>query len=475
MATRSPASQRSRAETRAAGLIESGRRSGRAAPSWLDGAGGRAAAAAVLFVALAAPRQAGGFEPRRKFPDTSDTIRVYVDQLSGSLTRQQMRFAVERYVGTQKLLAEQIGLMRTQDRDFLMLHYRLGTRESEPSVIHIHNNRWATDWDEVTRHEDWFVHTTGPGRQRVYQLVDGVREYIMDISGRYNGNTANGWKEYWAKTVIAEAEACRADGVFADSTHPPYAVPDELNNSPLGAPPYRGYIAHLEEFYAYVYKKLDEADLYFIPNIGSLVTGWDTTEGYYRNVHGAMVEGFGFAGNTGDWRMQQDRTLKLLAGGKIYIAQHGVGADNIQQRLWFLANFLLLKHDRSYVNMFAHAPGIDGQLHWWPEYDLKLGKPTVGRLPKSVDEMRHGSGVYFRDFERGLVLVNPSAGDRTVRLAGTQEYQRVEPWGGGIVDRFGRVPEGGVRLAPSPREVTLAPWSGAILMKVLPQEPKPGP
>lgn len=423
---------------------------------------------AALAVVLTVSAQAPAAAPKRKFPDTSDAIRVYVDQLSGSLTRAQMRFAVEHYVGTQKLLSGQIGLMRTQNPDFLLLHYRLGTRQADPSVVHIHQDRWTTDWSEVDRHEDWFIHTKPPGRQRVYQLVGNVREYVMDISGRYNGNTRNGWKEYWVKTVIAEAAACRADGVFADSVHPPYAVPAELNDSPLGAPPYRDYLAHLEEFYDFVYKKLDEAGLYFIPNIGHLVTTWDTTEGYYEDVHGAMVEGFGFRGNTGDWRLQQDRTLKLLNNGKIYIAQNAVRGHDAEDRLWFLANFLLLKHHRSYVNMFARGPGIDGQLHWWPEYELKLGKP-VRPLPKAIDECKHGSGVYFREFERGLVLVNPGAGERTVRLAGEQAYRRVEPWGGGLVDLQGRPPEGGLKLADSPKDVTLGPWSGAVLLKVLPE------
>jgi hypothetical protein len=420
----------------------------------------------LVAIGLPAGRTAEAFEPKRKFPDTTATIGVYVDQLGDDLNRSQMRFAVEHYVGTQKALAGQIDLMRTQNPDFLMLHYRMGTREPDRSVVHVHRNRWATDWDEVNRHEDWFIHTTGAPKQRVYQFAGPVREYVMDLSGRYNGNTRNGWKEYWAKTVIEEAEACHADGVFADSTHPPYAVPAELANSPLGAPPYRDYIKHLEEFYDYVYKRLDEANLYFIPNVGSLTTTWDTTEGYYEDVHGAMVEFFGQRGNVHDWKLQQDRTLKLLGNGKIYIAQQrGMDPSRIDDRLWFLASYLLLKHNRSYINMFVNAPGLQGQLHWWPEYELKLGRPVIARVPKTVDEMRHGSGVYFREFQRGLVLVNPNPASRTVRLAGAQQYQRVTPWGGGIVDRSGHPPAGGLKLTPSPKEIELAPWSATILLK----------
>jgi len=419
----------------------------------------------ILLVGLAPAVTAPGFEPARRFPDTSDTIRVFVDQLPANLTRAQRHFVATRYVGTQKLLAIQIDSLRVYNPDFIMLHYRLGTRQADPSVIHVHDNRWSTDWFEIDRHEDWFVHTNDPTPKRVYQRVDDVREYVMDISGRINGNTTAGWKEYWVKTVLAEVAACHADAVFADNVQPPYAIPRELYNSPIGAPPYLSYIPHLEEFLDYVYEQLDRANVYFIPNIGDMVTTWDTTQGYYEDVHGFMVEGFGHRRNTPDWRQQQNRTLKALRNGKIYIAQKSVHVQDTQARLWYVSNFLLLKHDHSYINLFVRAPGLDGQIHWWPEYELKLGRPVNPAVPDNVERMRHGSGVYFREFRRGLVLVNPNNSKLTVRLAGKQKYQKVNPWGGGIIDRRGHPPEGGLKPTPAEKEITLEPWSGAILLK----------
>jgi hypothetical protein len=406
-----------------------------------------------------------GFNPQRKFPDTTDSIRVFVDQLPGGLTRAQLYFAASEYVGTQKLLREQADVLRARNPKLIVLHYRLAVRQADPSIIHIHFNKWTNDWVEVNRHDDWFIYTHEQPPRRVYQVVlREVREYVMDISGRINGNTTAGWKEYWAKTVIAEARACGADGVFADSCHPPYAVPAELGNSPLGKPPYLGYIEHLETFMDYAYQQLSEADVYFIPNVGHLANTWDTTQGYYEDVHGFMVEGFGFRGNTADWKLQQNRILKALSNGKIFIAQRRVDADRPDQRLWYLSTFLLLKHNRSYINMFARAPGLDGQLHWWPEYDLNLGPPARPGVPKDVDQLRHGSGIYFRQYQRGLVLVNPTDEERSVRTAGNVPYYQVEPWGGGIIDRAGQMPRGGLKIAPAPKEITLGPWSGAILL-----------
>lgn len=422
--------------------------------------------ATLLGVALvlAAHAEIVGFEPARQFPDTRDSIRVFVDQLSSNISRAQMHFAATHYVGTQKLPAEQIDAIRRFNPKFIMLQYRMGTRQPDPTVTFIHGNRWTHDWDEVNCHDDWFIHTNDTAPERVYMDYGKVREYVMDISGKINGNITDGWKEYWVRSVVADVQASHADGVFADSTHPPYNVPAKFNDSPLGAIPYRSYLSHLEAFYDYVYKELDRASLYFIPNIGNLITGWDTTQSYYEDVHGAMVEGPAYRGNTDDWKLQQDRTLQLLRNGKIYLAQSSIPGDAPQTRLWYLCNFLLLKHDRSYINMLPGKHGIDGNLHWWPEYDLKLGSPINDGVPKSIDELKSPSGVYYRRFQHGLVIVNPSSAKLGVDLGNKQRYQRIVPWGGGLVDRNGRPPQGGLNTVPAAQTVVVEPWSGIILM-----------
>jgi len=53
----------------------------------------------------------------------------------------------------------------------------------------------------------------------------------------------------------------------------------------------------------------DQANKYFIPNVGGLITTVDNTNGYYEDVHGAMVEGYGTKASEFDWRLQQNRVL----------------------------------------------------------------------------------------------------------------------------------------------------------------------
>ncbi len=277
---------------------------------------------------------------RREFPESSDKIQVFVDQLPGTMSEERMRFVAEHYVGTQKMLPEQVDAIRRYNPNFIMLHYRLGLRQLESKGKHIHNGRWGNDWHEIGKHKNWFVRNQAG--KAVYQLTPkGLKEFIMDISGRYNDTEGRGWKEYWARTMMAEAAASHADGVFADSVRTPIRVPDEFDNSPLGIQPMRGYLPHLETWLDYVYQQLNQERRYFILNLSGLCTKWDTTQGYYEHCHGFMSEGIGI--KTDDWELWAERTLKLLRNGKIWLAQQKVKRTDYDSRMWYFANFLLLK------------------------------------------------------------------------------------------------------------------------------------
>ncbi len=429
----------------------------------------------VLLTALAvaiglAPGTGLAFSPARQFPETSDGVYVFVDQLS-SMTVAQRQFAASHYVGTQKQLSYQIDAIRVYNPDFIHLQYRLGVRESGHAVNYIHNNSWSNDWAWINLHEDWFVHhwDTNPD-PRLYQWYApaGHEEYVMDCSGLIEGNTTYGWKEYWSDCVINDCDDSHADGVFADSTHLPYSIPADQYASPLGSPPHTAYIPDLEVFYDYTYQRFNEANKYFIPNVGGLMTTVDTTSGYYEDVHGVMVEGYGTKWSEFDWRLQQNRVLRLLRNGKIYIAQNGVdGPSDISGRKWLFSNFMLLKHDKSFINMF---PG-GSQLYWWPEYDLDLGLQTDPTVPGDVAGLLDSGGIYARQYEGGLVLVNPTGSTHSYALTGNGTYNLIEPWGGGVVDSAGNPPAGGLTLTEVEGSVQLGSWSGAVLTF----EPQPPP
>ena len=72
---------------------------------------------------------------------------------------------------------------------------------------------------------------------------------------------------------------------------------------------------------------------------------------------------------------------------------------------------------------------------WFPEYGYEIGRPTG---PESVNS----DGVHRRVFTKGIVVVNPTSGQRSANLHGTYS-------GSGLKDV---------------RRVTLAPHSAYVLI-----------
>ncbi|MBV8345840.1 MAG: hypothetical protein JO190_12725 [Candidatus Eremiobacteraeota bacterium] len=109
------------------------------------------------------------------------------------------------------------------------------------------------------------------------------------------------------------------------------------------------------------------------------------------------------------------------------------------ERLWVVANYLLIRDDCSYmwISGFTPSGGQDyGRIFIYPEYALAVGRPTDGAQP--VGE------AWERDYSGGLALVNPS-------------YRRVTiPLRGRYVDENGRRYTG---------SVTLDRTAGQILLK----------
>ena len=66
---------------------------------------------------------------------------------------------------------------------------------------------------------------------------------------------------------------------------------------------------------------------------------------------------------------------------------------------WSLANYLLIKTDRTYLSLYPEQQGY-AYFNDFPDYYLKIGRP--------LGPMGERGGVYFRRFERALALVNPS-------------------------------------------------------------------
>lgn len=71
------------------------------------------------------------------------------------------------------------------------------------------------------------------------------------------------------------------------------------------------------------------------------------------------------------------------------------------ERLWVLANYLLVKNQCTYVYITGMTNGQQdyGSLYIFPEYSIPIGHPT--------SDMTRKEGVWERYFSGGLALVNP--------------------------------------------------------------------
>jgi hypothetical protein len=386
------------------------------------GAGGSAAAAGTGGVA-------GG--SGRAFPDTSSRIAILSDQLPGGMTSPQQQFAATHYVGTQKLTLNLSQPLRAINPNFLVLHYHLAMWQSAPGVTFIVDGQnWDNDYSSVTTHESWFWHNTSG--QRDASTSDG--KLLMNVSD-------TGFQGYWEQSLADQTTAGDYDGIFLDSASPALLQGEASQGDPrLAGTAARdttftelGGLTWIQAWEAWIAKldaSLASKGIPLIPNTGAFVTTWDNTN--YGLTAGIFAEGFSdpsFA--TSDWHAATNTILGLVAKGKIVILQNYLSStSDLAKRRYFLANYLLVKGAKTYLFYFATST-----LEWYPEWDLDLGAPQS--TATTADDLL-SAGVYRRDFQNGIVLVNPSTADVVVSLGAT--FQRVEPQGGGAVDTTGAEP-----------------------------------
>jgi hypothetical protein len=391
---------------------------------------------------------------RRPFPETSTRIAVLTDQLPGGMTDAQVRFAATHYVGTQKLTLNLSRPLRAINPQFLVLHYHLAMWQSAPNVTFITDGtQWANDYAAVNTHETWFWHN--PENQRVTSNQDG--KVLMNIADR-------GFRDYWRSSLIKQVDEGDYDGVFLDSASPsllqwearlpadPRLVADGVRTRTFDELGNKTWIAAWQDWIGDLDRSLAAKAIPLIPNVGGLATGWDNTD--YSLTAGAFCEGFlDPAFTPADWKSAASQTLALVRQNKILILQNYLpSADEVAKRRFLLGSYLLVKGARTYVAYFAASP-----FEWYPEWDLDLGAAQKNAI--TVDDLSW-NGVYRRDFDKGVVLVNPGVKAVHVNLGAT--FKRVEPIGGGAVSREGKasgrvttVPVTSLEIGPKGAEILL--------------------
>ncbi|MBP7865236.1 MAG: hypothetical protein KA419_04740 [Acidobacteria bacterium] len=424
-------------------------------PAW------RGMVLAALLAALAATALA-----QRPWPPTGSGVHVFNDQLSQGMSEAQVAFCATHYDGTQKMRRTEADRLRAVNPQFMILHYRLGLglgyRAPEAGCsptgpwLHIIDGDWTQEWPgDSAVQEGWFFHWPPGSETRVYNCDWGW--YLIDI-----GSAA--WRTWWSGEVEDQLAHNDADGIFMDS----YSVPNFLGGASYvpNLPDYdlafenawktriRDYLVWLKVRFAH--------KAWIVPNVASWITGRDDTD--YSPADGMMVEGFAMEADASpypfdDWRLSMDRIVAATTRGQAVIGQTYV--TGAQERLFTVGCYLLFRGGRSYVNL-----DIDLDPEWWPEYDIPIGRALHAAV-SSIDELdADADRIYRRDFDNGLVLVNPtnpwdgSGVTRDVDLGAP--FRRAWGNGGGFVGSDG-VPTGTL-FYETVTSVNLPPAMAAVLL-----------
>ena len=384
------------------------------------------AAIALILVATTAPPLSA---QARFFPNTRSGIHLFSDQLQDGMTAAQYSFAANRYAGCQKMLLSDVRNLRSYNPGFIVLHYQLGCGNGPAPFID--GDVWTSDWAHVNAQDNWFMKS---GMSRLYQAAWGW--YLMDVSNA-------SYQLYWIDTCKERMRRSECDGVFADSftidayfdqLSPAYPWFTDVNLCLANWVPRLGaYADTIKTHFAASAERF-----YFLPNLGGLVTGWDTTD-YAALGDGGVVEGFGAWGNgdyfnPDDWNLQMNRILNLVRGDKIVICQSYTSDYNIRERMFIVGCYLLIKGNHTYFNMIGAEHGEE--LLYYPEYTIPIGS-YMGEIPDDIDSFYDSvSGCFRRAYSNGEVFVNPLEGDVHIGNLGGA-YQLVAARGGGAVDAAG--------------------------------------
>jgi hypothetical protein len=399
---------------------------------------------------------------RRAFPDTTDGIFVFNDQLS-QLSDVWSRFAATHYVGAQKMTRSEARAVRQHNPNFIVLHYRLGLGlgyrvaegDCQPTGGYLEivaGDDWVQEWPPDGGQDAWFYKYNG---ERVYMCVWGW--YVMNLDDP-------GWREHWSAEVMRQMAENEDDGLFADS----YNVPNYLGadsyrpNLPESDEGFeRAWAASIENFTGYIVGRF-AGRYYFIPNAGAWLTTRDPTD--YSGADGVMIESFVAWGPGSyfapeDWELQMNRILGLTAQDKVVIMQSYVDPANVEERLFALASYLLVKGRHSYINLEVSTDAMEPE--WFPEYEIPLGAYSK-TAPLNIGDLQVAEGIYARSYAGGMAVVNPTEETRSLGLDGT--YYRARPGAGGSLPESGDVSAWQVKYEPV-TQLELPAHGGAILLK----------
>lgn len=278
------------------------------------------------------------------------------------------------------------------------------------------NTRWGERdifgyWYADRYHPDWFLINVFGSRQQF-----GSRLYMMDIGNPTVSNWAAQNLDLYMRYSDSGRDTIHFDS-FIDFFFPGFL----LQRYPTSA----SRMAAMHKHLLNMRRVLDDRSIQFIVNAAGEPYTRDRPHTYFMRqglLDGMLVEeaftyifGFPFTGfvSFNLWEQQVNTLVENRPRLRVVYSGYSVSNPVVgrQQKIYALASFLLCADDNIYLYLDKHyydGPP-SGQRSWRPDadFDVPLGQPTGGIqvLFRSSD---YRGGLYYRPFQNGFVLVNPT-------------------------------------------------------------------
>jgi hypothetical protein len=265
--------------------------------------------------------------------------------------------------------------------------------------IYPHDDDWAT----VNAQETWFIHDAGGNR--IVESTFGW--YLMDVG-------SVGWRQHWVTYVNSKMNNAAFNGVFADDVQTIYQY---RYTQTVPAAVIARWDTDVVGMLQYATANLTVGKKLFI-NVD-----WNTTD-FIDEVTNFMIEGYGHA----SWEninTPGTRTLAVILDQINALSTYSTAGKTV----WCDSGTIVPDpDDTDAMALYCYCIYLLGSnssdMHWsWNTWyssdeaqgykaimDVSIGTPT-GAYYSSQN-------VYMREFTDGLVLVNPSANNYNIVLAG---------------------------------------------------------
>ena len=287
------------------------------------------------------------------------------------------------------------------------LQYLVFTEVQDPGSCTAQPNRNSVadrpgDFCWLTKyHYDWFLKDKYGNRMR------NGSYYYMDP-----GNTD--FRVWWLTRAKASQEQLKWDGVFLDNTDASLGRFQQMGVLPAKYTTDASYSSVVKGFLNYLYNG------YFKPNGRPLyanicsVRYQSVYSDYLNYLDGALTEAWALGWRTSyrsttDWEAALKSAEDAQVRGKrVWLTSQGDKSNTTRQQFAY-GSYLLIANGKA---SFRYANSLYYRYAWiYSNYSYDLGTPLGPRYVKS--------GVWYRDFTRGQVVVNPTTHTASIRLTYT--------------------------------------------------------